>query len=645
MSKLVKNFIIFFIVFFVIAGVFSFLTEPEEEDGEASISFLVNKVKEGEVERIVVKGAEGNELEVTLKDETKKIIEKESDESLSTLLSNLGVPGEKIAEVDIKVEGETTFQYWGRVLLPILFPLFLIGFLIFFMLRGFQGANSKAMSFGQSKAKQFNKGEKKPSVSFKDVAGSKEAKQELREVVEFLKSPKKFHELGAIIPKGFLLLGSPGTGKTLMARAVAGEAGVPFFHISGSEFVEMFVGVGASRVRDLFKNARKESPCIIFIDEIDAVARKRGAGLGGSHDEREQTLNQILVEMDGFDPRANIIVMAATNRPDVLDPALLRPGRFDRRITVENPDIKEREEILNVHARKKPFAEDVDLKRIAERTPGFSGADLANLLNEAAISSARRNNKKIEMEDLFDSIEKVILGPERKSRVMTKKEKTVTAYHEAGHALVAHNTPHTDPVQKISVISRGQAGGYTLKVPLEERRLHTRTEFIEELAILLAGYMTEKEVFGELTTGASSDLQRVTQLARSLVTEYGMSDELGARTFGNQEGKVFLGNEIQDKKDYSEKTAEKIDEAVSKFVEQAARKAQDIIKNNKEKLKQVAESLLEKETLEKEEFEKIVGKKKIAQEEDEKEQEQASTSQKKEKDEKTTTSSSQEQDL
>ncbi len=615
MKKLAKNFLVFFIVFLLIAGLFSFFAEtPEVEDDTVGVSYLIEKINQGEVRKIIV---EGDELTVTLKDETEKTIKKESEESLSTLLSNLGVSGEQIAQLDIRVQDESGFEYFAKNFLPILLPFLLIGVLIFFMFRGIQGANSRAMSFGQSQAKQFNKGEKKPTVSFKDVAGSKEAKQELREVVEFLKSPKKFHDLGAIIPKGFLLLGSPGTGKTLMARAVAGEAGVPFFHISGSEFVEMFVGVGASRVRDLFKRARKESPCIIFIDEIDAVARKRGAGLGGSHDEREQTLNQILVEMDGFDPRANIIVMAATNRPDVLDPALLRPGRFDRRITIENPDIKEREDILKVHARKKPLAKEVSLKRIAERTPGFSGADLANLLNEAAITSARRNSKKIEMEDLFDSIEKVILGPERKSRVMTGKEKKVTAYHEAGHALVAHYTPHTDPVQKVSVISRGRAGGYTLKVPIEDKRLHTRTEFIEELAVLLAGYLTEKEVFGELTTGASSDLQRATQLARSLVTEYGMSEELGPRTFGSSDGKVFLGNEIQDKKDYSEKTAEKIDEAVFDFIEQAIKKAQDIIKNNKEELQKIADALLNKETLEKEEFEGIVGKKVIDSEESE----------------------------
>ncbi|MCD4693798.1 ATP-dependent zinc metalloprotease FtsH, partial [bacterium] len=504
--------------------------------------------------------------------------------------------------------------YFATYILPILLPFLLIGGLIFFMMRGAQGANSKAMMFGQSQAKQFNK-EQSPKVTFSDVAGSKEAKKELSEVIEFLKFPKKFHQLGAKIPKGFLLLGGPGTGKTLMAKAVAGEADVPFFHISGSEFVEMFVGVGASRVRDLFKKARKSAPCIIFIDEIDAVARKRGAGLGGSHDEREQTLNQILVEMDGFDERTNVIVMAATNRPDVLDPALLRPGRFDRRIFVDNPDIREREGILKVHARKKPLAKDVSLKRIAERTPGFTGADLANLLNEAAISAARQDRKIIEMDNLFNSIEKVILGPERKSRVITEKEKKITAYHEAGHALVAHFLPNSDPVQKISIISRGQAGGYTLKVPIEDRRLHTKSEFIDELSVLLAGHITEKEIFKDVTTGASSDLKRATEIARKLVTVYGMSDELGLRTFGSDDNNVFLGQEIREKKDYSEKTSEKIDVAVSDLIKESTKKAGEIVKDQKKLLDKVAQALLEKETLEKEEFESIVGKKKGLEEE------------------------------
>jgi len=430
------------------------------------------------------------------------------------------------------------------------------------MMRGVQGANSRAMSFGQSNAKDFNPNTAQ-KVSFKDVAGAKEAKEELKEIVDFLRFPKKFHELGAKIPRGVLLLGSPGTGKTLLARSVAGEAKVPYYHISGSEFVEMFVGVGASRVRSLFQKAKKNSPCIIFIDEIDAVGRRRGAGLGGSHDEREQTLNQILVEMDGFEPSHNVIVIAATNRPDVLDPALLRPGRFDRRVVIDLPDIKDRIAILKVHARKKPLAKETDLKKIAERTPGFSGADLANILNEGAILAARNNKKVIVNEDLFEAIEKVMIGPEKKSRVISEKEKKITAYHEAGHAIVSHFLPKADPVHKVSIIARGQAGGYTLKVPTQDKSLHSKSEFMAEISVLLAGYLIEKEIFGEATTGATSDLRRATALARRLVTDYGMSANLGPRTYGEKEEMIFLGKEIHEQRDYSEKIAEKIDEEIS----------------------------------------------------------------------------------
>ncbi len=452
----------------------------------------------------------------------------------------------------------------------------------------------------------------KDKVSFKDVAGVKEAKEELGEVVEFLQHPKKFQNLGAKIPRGVLLLGSPGTGKTLMARAVAGEAEVPFFHISGSEFVEMFVGVGASRVRDLFKKAKKNAPCIVFIDEIDAVGRRRGAGLGGSHDEREQTLNQILVEMDGFDPHANVIVIAATNRPDVLDPALLRPGRFDRQVILDNPDIADREAILKIHAKKMPLDKQVKLRRIAERTPGFSGADLANLLNEGAILAARNNKKIIENEDLYEAIEKVMLGPERKSRIITKKEKDITAYHEAGHALVAHFLPNTDPVHKISIIGRGQAGGYTLKLPTEDKHMHTKTEYVEELSVLLAGLITEKEKFNEVTTGATSDLRRATSIARKLITDFGMSDALGLRTFGQKEEMIFLGREIHEQKDYSEKVAEKIDEEISRFIAAAAKKAKEIITQKNVELEKIVALLLKQETIEKDEFEKLLGKKIVA---------------------------------
>jgi cell division protease FtsH len=475
-------------------------------------------------------------------------------------------------------------------------------------MRGMANMNSRAMSFGQSGAKESVRNPKK-RVTFKDVAGAKEAKEELKEVVDFLRFPKKFQELGARIPKGVLLLGSPGTGKTLLARSVAGEANVPFFHMSGSEFVEMFVGVGASRVRSLFEKAKKAAPCIIFIDEIDAVGRKRGSGLGGSHDEREQTLNQILVEMDGFEPTDNVIVIAATNRPDVLDPALLRPGRFDRQVFIDRPDLKDRQEILVVHSVSKPLSKEVDLKRVAERTSGFSGADLENLLNESAILAARKDKKEIVNEDIFEAIEKVMIGPARKSRIITDREKKITAYHEAGHAVVAHFLPHMDPVQKISIISRGQAGGYTIKVPLEDRNMHSRTEFLEEMAVLLAGHAAEGEIFGEVTTGATSDLRRATAIARSLSTDYGMSATLGPRTFGEKEEMIFLGREIHEQRDYSEKIAEKIDQEIETLIIQAKDRAKGIVTAQKAALDEVARALIERETLEKEEFEAIVGAK------------------------------------
>jgi cell division protease FtsH len=445
----------------------------------------------------------------------------------------------------------------------------------------------------------------KEKITFKDVAGCKEAKEELMEVVEFLKNPKKFTSLGAKIPKGVLLMGAPGTGKTLMAKAVSGQAGVPFFSISGSEFVEMFVGVGASRVRDLFKKAKKASPCIIFIDEIDAVGRQRGTGLGGSHDEREQTLNQILVEMDGMETKTNVIVMAATNRPDVLDPALLRPGRFDRRVVIDMPDIKNREAILKVHAENKILDKNVDLRTIAERTPGFSGADLSNLLNEAAILSARRDKKVIEQIDILDSVERVLLGPERKSHVLSEKEKKITAYHEAGHALIAHELPNTDPVQKVSIISRGQAAGYTLKLPVEDKHLHPRSEFIDELAVLLGGYMAEKQIFGEVTTGASNDLREATKLAKKIITQYGMDEKLGPRTFGEKEELIFLGKEIHEQKDYSEKTAEMIDQQITQLIKNAQETALEILTKKRKSLDKLVNELIKHETLERKAFEAI----------------------------------------
>ncbi|MFH1661644.1 MAG: ATP-dependent zinc metalloprotease FtsH [Candidatus Falkowbacteria bacterium] len=605
MKSLLKNFLIFFFVFILIAALFSNYGMDKKEIDRVDIATLIYQINNEEVESIVI---EGSELNIALRDGREEKVKKEAGESLSELLNNFGVDKDKLAKIKVEVKEESGFEYWAGALLPFLFPFLLIGFFIYFMMRGVQGANSRAMMFGQSNAKEVEK-DKKDKTTFKDVAGVKEAKEELKEVVEFLKFPKKFTELGARIPKGVLLLGSPGTGKTLLARATAGEAGVPFFSISGSEFVEMFVGVGASRVRSLFQKAKKSAPCIIFIDEIDAVGRRRGAGLGGSHDEREQTLNQILVEMDGFDPNANVIVMAATNRPDVLDPALLRPGRFDRRVTLDEPDIADRDAILKVHARKKPLSKEVSLRRVAERTPGFSGADLANLLNEAAILTARRNKKAITMGELLESIERVMLGPERRSRVLNEKEQKITAYHEAGHALVAHKLPNTDPVQKISIIARGQAGGYTIKLPTEDRHMKSRIEFIEEIAVLLAGYVAEQEIFGEVTTGATSDLRRATNLARKLITDYGMSENLGPRTYGQKEEMIFLGREIHEQRDYSEKVAEKIDKEISDFIDEGMHRAKGIVKTQHKDLEKIVKELLKKETIERDEFEKIVGKK------------------------------------
>jgi cell division protease FtsH len=601
MKNLVKNFLVFFLVFLAIAAIFSTFSS-QTKTSRVGIEALIQELNQDKVKSLVVSG---NDIEIELQDGTLQVAQKEASESLSTLLSNFQLSPDKLEKVAISVKDESGWSYWFGIILPIALPLILIAAFFIFMMRGAQGMNSKAMSFGQSNAKDFNINNK-DQVTFKDVAGAKEAKEELHEVVEFLKYPKKFQDLGARIPRGVLLLGSPGTGKTLLARAVAGEAKVPFFHMSGSEFVEMFVGVGASRVRSLFQKAKKHSPCIVFIDEIDAVGRRRGSGLGGSHDEREQTLNQILVEMDGFEPTQNVIVIAATNRPDVLDPALLRPGRFDRQVVIDRPDLKDREEILKVHVKKKPLAKDVDLKRIAERTPGFSGADLANLLNEAAILTARTDKKIIGMEELFSAIEKVMIGPERKSRIINDKEKKITAYHEAGHAVVAHFLPNSDPVQKVSIIARGQAGGYTLKVPTEDRYFHSKSDFMDEIAVLLAGHLIEKEVFGEVTTGATSDLRRATSIARSLITDYGMSDVLGPRTFGQKEELIFLGREIHEQRDYSEKIAEEIDVEIHSFISQATLKAQKIIQEQRDKLEKVALALLAKETLEKEEFEALL---------------------------------------
>ncbi len=605
MRTIIKNFLVFFLVFLLLASLFSLYENGSSRSEMVSLDQIITAIDNESAVAVVV---EGDKLTATLNDSRVISSKKEARDSLSQLLANYGVDPIKLKRLEVQIKEPSGVSFWLTTLLPFLLPiLLLIGF-IYFMSRQIQGVNSRAMSFGQARAKEVSFLEKKNRITFKDVAGVSEAKQELEEVVEFLKSPQKFLNLGARIPKGVLLMGPPGTGKTLLARAVAGEADVPFFHISGSEFVEMFVGVGASRVRDLFTRAKKAAPCIVFVDEIDAVGRQRGTGLGGSHDEREQTLNQILVEMDGFEANTNVIVMAATNRPDVLDPALLRPGRFDRQVVLDQPDIKDREAILKVHAKEKPLAEEVNLRVIAERTPGFSGADLANLLNEAAILAARRNQKKINQTECLEALEKVMLGPERKSHLLSEKEKKITAYHEAGHALVAHYLPAADPVHKISIISRGRAGGYTLKLPTEDKHMHPKSEFEADLAVMLAGHATEKEIFGEVTTGAQNDLKRATRLARQLVTEFGMSEKLGPRTFGLKEELIFLGREISEQRDYSEKIAQAIDDEVSHYLKTAYRQAQNIIKQKRTKLELIANRLIANEVIEREEFEALMAK-------------------------------------
>ncbi len=603
MRSIVKNFLLFFLMFLLLYSVFSLFFNYSAPAKDVGINQVIEELDKGEVKTIVVTN---DQLTITLKNGDVLKTRKETNESLAELTKNYGLDPAKLKAVQVEVKTESGWNFWLMTIVPFLLPFLLIVGFIYFMSRQIQGANMRALSFGQSRAREMSGRDKRKKVTFKDVAGVKEAKAELQEVVEFLRQPVKFQTLGARIPKGVLLVGTPGTGKTLLARAVAGEANVPFFNISGSEFVEMFVGVGASRVRDLFTKAKKNAPCIVFIDEIDAVGRQRGAGLGGGHDEREQTLNQILVEMDGFDTDTNVIIIAATNRPDVLDPALLRPGRFDRRVVLDEPDIADRQAILEVHAKEKPLAAEVNLRVIAERTPGFSGADLANLLNEAAILAARRNQKKINMAECLESIEKVILGPERRSHVLSEREKKITAYHEAGHALVAHCLPAADPVHKISIIARGQAAGYTLKLPTEDKHMHAKSEFVADLSVMLAGHAVESLTFGEVTTGAHNDLQQATKLARRLVTEFGMSEKLGPRSFGQREGLVFLGKEIHEQRDYGEKIAQVIDSEVSKFLHDAYTKAQEIIKKEKAKLEKIVKVLLLKETIEREEFEALM---------------------------------------
>lgn len=587
----------------MLAGAYSYFAgEAANKPERIAVSQLAQDIAAGKVDKVMV---DGDNLKITYIDETEKESKKEPDAALTDTLSNYGVPQEALNRVAIEIERESPFQFWLAALAPFLVPLLLVLFLVWYFSRQVRGAGMQAFSFGQSKPRIQDPNDKESRITFKDVAGAKEAKEELLEVVDFLKNPKKFLDIGARIPKGILMMGAPGTGKTLLARAVAGEAGVPFMSISGSEFVEMFVGVGASRVRDLFLTAKKAAPAIIFVDEIDAVGRVRGTGVGGGNDEREQTLNQILVEMDGFEPNEKVIVMAATNRPDVLDPALLRPGRFDRRVTIDLPDRSDRLAILQVHARKKPLAEDINLEVIAERTPGFSGADLFSLMNEGAILAAREGRKTIAQYDLIRSIEKVMLGPERKSHVLNKKEKEITAYHEAGHALVASVLPYADPVHKISIISRGRAAGYTLKLPFEDKKMQSKKEFLDDIAMSLGGYIAEKEVFDDVTTGPSNDLQVLTNLARHMVTRYGMSDKMGTIALEGDGGRALFGGGVNGQ-EYSERVGAEIDAEVKKIIDEAYDKALKIITEHRALLDTIATELIEKETIEREEFEKLL---------------------------------------
>ncbi len=582
------------LVFLLLMSVYSLVESFMKPSTDVPLSVVAADVATGKIKTITVNG---DSLDLVYTDESTKTSRKDPSAGLPETLATYGVTPEQLAKVSITIQGQSGFQFWFLMLGPVLIPLLFIGFLFWFLTRQVKGAGMQAFSFGQSKARITDPSDSSQRVTFADVAGAREAKEELLEIVDFLKNPKKFLDIGARIPKGIILMGAPGTGKTLLARAVAGEAGVPFFSISGSEFVEMFVGVGASRVRDLFQMAKKAAPAIIFVDEIDAVGRVRGGGVGGGNDEREQTLNQILVEMDGFEPTEKVVVMAATNRPDVLDPALLRPGRFDRRVTIDLPDRRDREEILKVHARKKPLGPDVTLSVIAERTPGFSGAELYSLMNEGAILAARENRTEVTQYDLIRSIEKVMLGPERKSHLLTKKEKELTSYHEAGHALVSSVLPNADPVHKISIISRGRAAGYTLKLPFEDKKMQSRKQFLDDIAATLGGYVAEEMLFDDVTTGPSNDLMVITALARDMVVRYGMSEKLGPIAFGERQ----LGNEP-----YSEHVAMQIDAEVAHIIADAKVRAKKVISEHRDALDAIAKELMEKETVERESFEKIL---------------------------------------
>lgn len=605
-TNLAKNFLIAILILFIVSGVFGLFTQPFEEKREISFTELVQDINQEKIKEIEVTG---NTVKATYQDDSIARTTKEIEGTLSESLLNLGAEKEKLAKIKITAKEERGLLFWLGPISLFLFPILFLALFFWLIFRQARVGAMQAFNFGRARARLFGaEGHPKEKITFKDVAGQEEAKEELKEVVDFLKNPQKFLKIGARIPRGVLLMGPAGTGKTLLARAVAGEAHVPFFSISGSEFVEMFVGVGAARTRDLFATAKKAAPAILFIDELDAVGRQRGAGLGGGHDEREQTLNQILVEMDGFERDTQVIVLAATNRPDILDPALLRPGRFDRKVVLDLPDVNDREKVIKIHAEGKPLAPDANLREIAERTPGFSGADLANVMNEAAILAARRNKHQISQQELLEAIEKVLLGPERKSRVLSKKEKEIAAYHEAGHALVATTLPNAEPVRKISIVSRGPAAGYTLQLPAEDKHLKRRAEFIDELAVLLGGWSAEKLIFHDITTGAANDLEKASELARRLVKSYGMSDKLGPVVFGDRQELVFLGKEFGEQRNYSEKTAIEIDKEVTRLIENAKLTAQKILKKRKKMLNKVAKRLVEKETIEREEFEKLLKK-------------------------------------
>ena len=604
-KNLSKNLISFLIILLILVGLFGIASEEGglfETPDRISTRQLVERINNQEIEEITLTG---NEVEVVFIDEERAITRKEDNISFLEFLERWGVEEERAKELTINYEEEADWGWLSTLLIVALPIIFILVFFQIIMKKAKGGAGS-ALDFSKAKARLFGEGGMpKKDVDFEDVAGLEEAKEELKEIVQFLKEPERFDKVGAKIPKGVLLTGPPGTGKTLLARAVSGEADVPFFEVSGSEFIELFVGVGSGRVRDLFKKAKEKQPCIVYIDELDAIGRKRGAGVGGGNDEREQTLNQILVELDGFAQDTKVVVLASTNRPDVLDPALLRPGRFDRKVILDSPDLKARKEILKIHTREKPLAENVKLQEVAERTPGFSGADLENLANEAAILTARKENEKITQSEFLESIEKVMLGPERKSHILSDKEKEISAYHEAGHALISSLLAETQEVRKVSIISRGQAAGYTLKMPMEEKKMKNKTEFLSEIAVLLGGYSAEKIIYNENTTGASNDLEKASKYARKLVKKYGMSS-LGPISYGGEREHVFLGEEISEEKNYSEETAAKIDKEIKGIIKRAEKKATKLLKENKDKLEELAKVLIEKETIEKQEFEKII---------------------------------------